>query len=539
MSATAKAYIANEFMMTPFKNEPLANFALADERKKMTDALQKVKTKLGKCYGIHTAEEIPLPTGKKFTSVNPCDPKEIIGYTACATEQDAENALKLVYEGSKKWKFTLAAERIRLTDKLADWMVERKYELSAWMVYEVGKTWREADADVAEAIDFCRYYAREMHRLSQPRLTQVVQGEKDLLTYHPKGVSVVIAPWNFPLAILTGMTMASLVCGNTVIIKPAEPSIVIAAMLVRGLKEVGFPLDSFFFCPGSGRVIGPKLVGDARVDMIAFTGSAEVGLYIIEEAAKKPKPGQRGVKKVIAEMGGKNAVIVDEDADLDEAITGCIHSAFGFQGQKCSALSRLLVHEKIYDSFVKRYVEAAKALKIGPSTNPEFQMGPVVDEASHKRILETIADGKKRMKVLFEAPAVPTNGYYVPPTIFECTTTAEPLFQNEIFGPVVVLKKIQSLDEGLADANSVQYALTGGIFSRSPSHIERACAEFEVGNLYVNRAITGAIVERHPFGGFKMSGCGSKAGGPDYLLQFLEPRTVAENTVRRGFAGES
>lgn len=537
MNAAPQYKNSNE-MMSPFKNEPLSQFALAEHRQKMQTALEKVHKQLGVSYGSHTADEVSL-TQKKITSINPSNPSEVIGYTASASLDEAERALQTVYEGSKKWRFVPAHERIALLEKLADWMAERKYELSAWMVYEVGKTWKEADADTAEAIDFCRYYAREMHRLSQPRVTQVVQGERDLLTYHPKGVSVVIAPWNFPFAILTGMAVASLVTGNTVIIKPAEQSVVIGAWLARGLKAVGFPLDSFYFLPGIGEEIGPKLVADPRVDLIAFTGSASVGLSIIEEAARKPKPGQRGVKKVIAEMGGKNAVIVDEDADLDEAIAGCLHSAFGFQGQKCSALSRLLVHQNVYDTFVKRFVEAARAIKIGPSQSPEFVMGPVIDREAQERILRTIADGKKRMKVLFESTNVPDNGFFVPPTIFETNNIQEPLFQNEIFGPVVVVKKIQSLQEGLSDANAVQYALTGGIYSRSPSHIEEAVEKFEVGNLYINRAITGATVERHPFGGFKFSGCGSKAGGPDYLLQFLEPRTISENTVRRGFAGES
>lgn len=525
-------------MMTPFKNEPLANFAMADERKKMTDALQRVKGLLGRTYDLHFGEVVASTSSKVITSVNPSDPKEVVGRAIAATLSDTEKALALMHTGSKSWKKTSAWERIELVEKLADWMVERKYDLSAWMVYEVGKTWREADADVCEGIDFCRYYAREMHRLSIPQVTQVVQGEKDLLTYHPKGVSVVIAPWNFPFAILAGMAVASLVTGNTVIIKPAEQSIAIGAMLAQGLKEVGFPADSFYFLSGVGEEIGPKLVEDARVDVIVFTGSAAVGLSIIEEGAKKPKAGQRGVKKVIAEMGGKNALIIDEDADLDEAITGAVHSAFGFQGQKCSALSRLLVHENVYDTFVKRFVDATKALKIGSPVNPEFQMGPVIDDEAQKRILKTIGEAKSRMKVLYEAPVVPGSGYFVPPTILECTSTSEYYFQNEIFGPVVLVKKVKSLDEALSDANAVPYALTGGIYSRSPSHIERAVAEFEVGNLYINRAITGATVQRHPFGGFKLSGIGSKAGGPDYLLQFLEPRTISENTVRRGFAGD-
>jgi RHH-type proline utilization regulon transcriptional repressor/proline dehydrogenase/delta 1-pyrroline-5-carboxylate dehydrogenase len=359
------------------------------------------------------------------------------------------------------------------------------------------------------------------------------------LTYHPKGVSVVIAPWNFPLAILTGMTVASLVAGSTCIFKPAEQSTVIAALLAQGLKAAGFPENVFYFLPGKGEEVGPVLTNDERVDIIVFTGSAEVGLSILESTAKKPGPKQRGVKKVIAEMGGKNALIIDEDADMDEALQAAIHSSFGFQGQKCSALSRLLVHSKIYDSFVPRFVEAAKSLRVGVSDNPEFQMGPVIDETAQKRILKTIQEGATRMKLLFQQTGLPTNGYYVPATIFECTDRHEPLFQNEIFGPVVCVKKFSNLDEALEDVNSVRYALTGGIFSRSPSHIQRAKERMEVGNLYINRAITGAVVQRHPFGGFKLSGVGSKAGGPDYLLQFLEPRLSSENMMRRGFVGEA
>ncbi|MBN8554224.1 MAG: L-glutamate gamma-semialdehyde dehydrogenase [Deltaproteobacteria bacterium] len=538
MSLKMKAKISEEqMMMSEFKNEPLANFTLEVERKKMMDALAKVKSEFGRTYGLHTADQVSSASNV-ITSRNPAFPDQIIGSTISATKEDADRALKIVTEGSKTWKKTPASERISLLEKLADWMVSHKYELSAWMVYEVGKSWKEADADTCEGIDFCRYYAREMNRLAEPRMTQMVLGENDTLAYFPKGVSVVIAPWNFPFAILAGMAVASLVTGNTVIIKPAEQSVVIGAKLAQGLKAVGFPQDAFFFLPGVGEEIGPMIVNDPRVDIIAFTGSADVGLSIIESAARKPKAGQRGVKKVIAEMGGKNALIIDEDADQDEAILGATHSAFGFQGQKCSALSRLLVHEKIYDAFVKRFVEAASGLKMGDPANPEFQMGPVIDEEAQKRILKTIQDAKTRMKVLFESKTPAGNGYFVPQTIFECTDAHEKWFQNEIFGPVILVKKFSTLEEGIELVNSVPYALTGGIYSRSPSHIEKAKAEMEVGNLYINRAITGATVQRHPFGGFKLSGIGSKAGGPDYLLQFLEARTVSENVVRRGFAGE-
>ncbi len=524
-------------MMLPFKNEAYLNFALEEDRKRMEEGLERVKSQLGKSYGLHTARILETSPKSKIESVNPAHSNQVIGSVELATKADAERALQIVTDGAKTWKRTPAEKRIELTEKLAEWMAARRCELAAWMVYEVGKTWREADADVCEAIDFCRYYAREMNRLAEPRVTQIIAGEKDLLSYHPKGVAVVIAPWNFPLAILTGMTIASLVTGNTVIFKPAETSVVIAAKLAQGLKEVGFPESSFYFLPGVGEEIGPLLVNDPRVDLIAFTGSAEVGLSIIQSAAQKPHPAQRGVKKVIAEMGGKNAMIIDDDADIDEAIAACVHSAFGFQGQKCSALSRLLVHEKIYDSFVKRFIEATRSLKIGNPGDPQYQVGPVIDETAQKRIQSTISDAKQRLKLLYQAENLPKVGYYVSPSIFEVENAEDPLFQKEIFGPVVAVMKIKDLDEGIHLANSVPYALTGGIFSRNPSHIEKAKAEFEVGNLYINRSCTGAIVERHPFGGFKMSGIGSKAGGPDYLLQFLEPRTHAENTVRRGFAG--
>lgn len=525
--------------LTPFKNASMLNFSEESARKKMMTALENVRRDFGKTYALHTGEVISSTSRKTIRSVNPANPDQVVGAVESASSADAEAALKLVTEGSKSWKRKPVDERIALTHALGDWMEERRFELAAWMVYEVGKNWREADGDVCEAIDFCRYYAHEMNRLAVPHQTQVVAGESDFLHYHPRGVSLVIAPWNFPLAILTGMAVASLVTGNTVIIKPAEQSSVIGAKLAQGLREVGFPANSFSFLPGVGEEIGPMLVNDPRVDLIVFTGSADVGLSIIRSAAEKPKPGQRGVKKVIAEMGGKNAVIVDEDADLDEAVAACAQSAFGFQGQKCSALSRLLVHEKVYDTFVKRFVEAAKSLRVGDPLMPEFQVGPVIDDEAQKRILSTIADAKTRLKVLFEGSTEGKSGYYVPPTVFEVTDTAEKWFQNEIFGPVIMVKKVGSLEQAVAEANSVNYALTGGIFSRSPSHIDYVKAEMEVGNLYINRGITGAIVQRHPFGGFKMSGIGSKAGGPDYLLQFLEPRTIAENTVRRGFAANS
>lgn len=526
--------------LNPFKNLSLLNFSQAEAREQMLRALESVKASFGKSYALEFGQEsVGQPSsGIKFlTSVNPANPKQILGYVQVAELHQAMNALEKVSKGARAWRQLPVQKRVQLLLDLAEWMTARRYELAAWMVYEVGKNWREADADLCEAVDFCNYYAREMNRLSEPRVTQVVQGEHDTLHYFPRGVSLVIAPWNFPLAILTGMTVASLVTGNTVLIKPAEQSSIIAAKLAQGLKAVGFPEGSFYFLPGYGEEIGPDLVSDPRVDMIVFTGSADVGLSIIETAARKPKAGQKGVKKVIAEMGGKNAVIIDEDADIDEAVVACVHSAFGFQGQKCSALSRLLVHEKIYDVFVRRFVDAAKSLRIGDPERAEFQVGPVIDEEAQQRILKTISECEGRLKVLYKANISGLNGYYVPPSIFEVEDINEKYFQNEIFGPVVLVKKVKTLTEAIDVANHSNYALTGGVFSRSPSHIDEVKRNLEVGNLYINRACTGAIVERHPFGGFKLSGVGSKAGGPDYLLQFVEPRTFSENTVRRGFAG--
>lgn len=529
-----------EKVLSPFENLAPRNFALEEDRLRMKAALENVHKELGSSVRLKSGEmALEKPRSSRFVeSLNPSKRSEVVGYVEFGDEKDAEMALAQCHQAAKAWSKTDPWHRISLVEKLADWLTDRRDILSAWMVFEVGKSWREADADTCETIDFCRYYAREMARLAKPRLTQDILGEKNELVYRPKGVGLVIAPWNFPLAIFTGMSVATLVTGNTLIMKPAEQSSVIASFLAQGLKAVGFPEDVFYFLPGEGEKIGPLLTNDPRVDVICFTGSAEVGLSIIEAGSKKPAPMARGVKKVIAEMGGKNALIVDEDADLDEAVVGAVHSAFGFQGQKCSALSRLIVHEKVYDSFVERFVAATKSLRVGPSTSPEYQVGPVIDEPAQRRIMRTIREAEERLKTLYIEENIPEGGYFVPPSIFELKSTEDSLFQNEIFGPVVGVLKVKSLDEAFAAANATRFALTGGIYSRSPQNIERAKREMEVGNLYINRSITGAIVERQPFGGFKLSGVGSKAGGPDYLLQFMEPRTITENTVRRGFAAE-
>jgi RHH-type proline utilization regulon transcriptional repressor/proline dehydrogenase/delta 1-pyrroline-5-carboxylate dehydrogenase len=404
------------------------------------------------------------------------------------------------------------------------------------MVYECGKPWREADGDVAESIDYCDFYGHEMLKLARPRRRDVA-GEENCYFYEPRGVATVIAPWNFPLAILCGMTSAALVAGNTVVMKPAEQSAVVGAKLMEVFQEAGLPAGVLHFLPGVGEVVGPVLVQHPAVAVIAFTGSRNVGVLINREAAVMA-PGQDHVKRVIAEMGGKNAVIVDEDADLDEAIHGVVASAFGYAGQKCSACSRVLVPDVLHDAFLARLVEATRSLKVAPAEDPGCAVGPVIDESAYRRILEAIKRGGGEAVTAFAGDVDPLagEGWYIGPRVFSDVAPRSYLAQEEIFGPVLAVLRYRGLDQALEIADGTGYALTGGIYSRSPANIERVKREFRVGNLYVNRRITGAIVDRQPFGGFKLSGIGSKAGGPDYLLQFVLPRTITENTLRRGFA---
>jgi RHH-type transcriptional regulator, proline utilization regulon repressor / proline dehydrogenase / delta 1-pyrroline-5-carboxylate dehydrogenase len=515
-----------------FYNESPVDFAIKMQREKMQHALAEWKQRLGRTYPI-VIDGKEIKTQRTIARENPSKTSEIVGQVCAASTQEAELAIQAAKKALPDWAKTPAEERARLLDKLADRMVAEKFRLAALQVLEVGKGWREADGDVAEAIDFCRYYAREMRALSKPKRMGRVPGEVSLYHYQPRGVSLVIAPWNFPLAILTGMVTASLVTGNTVIMKPAEQSSIIGSELMRLILEVGFPKGVAHFLPGYGEEVGEYLVNHKDVSLIAFTGSKPVGLHIMRQA-QNVLPGQQHIKRVIAELGGKNAIIVDSDADLDEAVTGMIYSAFGFQGQKCSACSRAIVIEPLYERFLERMLEAAKSLHIGSSEDPRSFMGPVVDEEAYKRILATIESAKSSSRLVFQGQA-PAGGYFVPPTIFADVDPNSDLAQKEIFGPVLAVIKAKDMDHALKIANSTEYALTGGLYSRSPATIERVKREFEVGNLYINRGNTGALVERHPFGGFKMSGVGSKAGGPDYLLQFMEPRVVTENTMRRGF----
>lgn len=516
-----------------FYNEPLVDFAIAKDREKMQKALSEMQASLPvKVPVIINNQEIL--SEKTLKRVNPSHTDQVVGVVHLATTQDAEKAMQTAQSAFKTWKQVPARERAALVDKLADIMSRDKFKLSATQVFEVGKPWAEADGDIAEAIDFCRYYARHMRELDKPLRVGHAPGENSQYVYKARGVTVVIAPWNFPLAILCGMVTAAAVTGNTVVMKPAEQSSVVALGLMKMIQEAGFPPGVINFLPGLGEVVGEYLVNHPLTTTIAFTGSKAVGLHILKQAAVV-HPGQSHVKRCIIEMGGKNAMIIDNDADLDEAVDGVLYSAFGFSGQKCSAASRVIVLDEVYDRFVDRLVAAAESIDVLPAENPKAYMGPVVDQEAYERILATIAEAEKSHNLLFKS-STPENGYFVPATIFGNVPGDAKLAQQEIFGPVVALIRAKDLNQALQIANSTEYALTGGLFSRSPANIARVREEFEVGNLYINRGITGAMVDRHPFGGFKMSGVGSKTGGPDYLKQYTEPACITENTLRRGFA---
>ncbi|MGE3807136.1 MAG: L-glutamate gamma-semialdehyde dehydrogenase [Gemmataceae bacterium] len=518
-----------------FHNEPLIDFSRAEARAAMERALEQVKGELGRTYPL-VIDNQPISTEGTIDSVNPSRFSQVVGRCSKSTTAHAERALQAARAAFPAWRDLPERQRANYFFQAAEVMRRRRYELAAWQVYECGKQWREADADVAESIDYCDYYASEMLRLAEPRRRNV-PGEDNEYFYEPRGVVVVIAPWNFPLAILTGMTAAALVTGNTAIMKPAEQSSVIAAKLMEIFQEVGLPAGVASYLPGIGEEIGPTLTQSKDVALIAFTGSKGVGLLLNRQAAETPT-GQDHVKRAIAEMGGKNAIIVDNDADLDEAVHGVALSAFGYAGQKCSACSRVVVLDAVYDQFLARLLEVTRSLKVAPADDPGSTIGPVIDAEAQKRILETIEKGKPEAELAYagDVSELAREGYFVGPHIFAGVKPDAVLAQEEIFGPVLAVIRVADLDEALRVANGTSYALTGGLYSRSPQHIARVKREFRVGNLYINRKITGAFVDRQPFGGFKLSGIGSKAGGPDYLLQFLQPRVVTENTMRRGFA---
>ncbi|CAN5857791.1 proline dehydrogenase family protein [soil metagenome] len=476
-----------------------------------------------------------LWTKRSITSVDPGDPSTEVAMSAACGPQEAAGAIASALAAWPGWSATPAAERSAVLFRAAYWMRERRGELATLEVFEAGKPWSEADADVCEAIDFCEYYGREMRRLDRGGVVQSPAGERNLMSYASRGVGVVIAPWNFPLAIPMGMTAAALVAGNVVVLKPAEQTPGVAWQIVRAFKAAGLPDGVLNFLPGYGEEVGPALVEHPDVCFVTFTGSRAVGLGIVETAARH-KPGQAQVKRVVAEMGGKNAIIVDSDADLDQAVPGIMHSAFGYAGQKCSAASRLIVLSSVYDETLERLAEAAKELIIGHPRQPGITVGPLIDEEAHRRVLGCVEQGRKEGREILVREDMPDTGWFAGPAIFDGLKPESELVRQEIFGPVLTVLKASTFEEAIRLAHDTEYALTGGLYSRLPSHLKRAAEQMRAGNIYLNRPTTGAIVGRQPFGGYGMSGVGSKAGGPDYLMQFLNPRVVTENMLRQGFA---
>jgi RHH-type transcriptional regulator, proline utilization regulon repressor / proline dehydrogenase / delta 1-pyrroline-5-carboxylate dehydrogenase len=529
-----------------FHNELVRDWTLSEHRGRFGEALKSTRETFPRKISLVIGGST-LKTGKEIVSINPNAPDEVVGIVTAATKEAAEQAMQTAKAAFPAWRDTHYRTRSEVLFEAASIARKRRYELAALQVFEVGKTWGEADADVCEAIDFLEYYGREMLRLGPPRRMGQVSGEMSHLLYEPRGICLVIAPWNFPLAISMGMTSAAIVTGNTVIYKPASQSPVVGSMVFEVFKQANLPSGVLNFLPGSGSEIGDHLVTHPDVATIAFTGSKDVGLRIVELASKSSVQGL-GVKQVIAEMGGKNASIVDADADLDDAIVHILQSAFGYQGQKCSACSRLIVLEENYDRLLERLKSAANSLHLGPPEDPKNYVGAVIEAAAMEKILDYLTIAKEEGSILLQRdipcttldPGLSTQDpFFVPLTIVVDIRPEHRLAQEEIFGPVLAVIKVENFDEALEVANSTQYALTGAVFSRSPENIARARREFRVGNLYINRGCTGALVGRHPFGGFKMSGVGSKAGGPDYLLQFMVPRSIVENTIRRGFAPSS
>jgi RHH-type proline utilization regulon transcriptional repressor/proline dehydrogenase/delta 1-pyrroline-5-carboxylate dehydrogenase len=518
----------------PFQNEPHRDWSLKIHRERFAEALHAVRKKSPYKIPLRIGSK-KITTRRKIRSINPNNPHEIVGITASAGQKEIAVAVAAAKSAFPSWRDTDPILRAEHLFQAATIARKRRYALAALEVFEVGKNWSEADADVCEAIDFLEYYGRHMIRLAAPRRMGKVPGELSHLFYEPRGVAVVIAPWNFPLAISMGMTSAALVAGNTVIFKPSSQSCITGSMVYSIFEQTKLPPGVLNFLPCPGDTIGDQLVEHPDVALICFTGSKEVGLRIIELAGKTHHAATQ-VKSVIAEMGGKNAIIVDADADLDEAVAHILQSAFGYQGQKCSACSRLIVLQEIYAKLLDRLRAAAESIELGSTENPEAFMGAVIDANARKKILHYINIGKKEGKCLLERNLQGVKGHFVPLTIFTDIRPYHRIAQEEIFGPLLAIMKASDFNEALEIANSTPYALTGSLFSRSPQNITAAKRKFRIGNLYINQGCTGAIVERHPFGGFKLSGIGSKAGGPDYLLQFMIPRNIVENTLRRGFA---
>jgi len=516
--------------VVPFRNEPLTDFSREENVRAFREALRRVESRFGAEYPLVIAGE-RIMTTDRILSTNPARPAELVGSVSRADTALADRAMEAALAAFETWRHVDPKARARILLRAASIMRRRKHELSATMVVEIGKTWAEADADTAEAIDFLEFYAREMYRLSEPQPLTRIPGEDNELYYIPLGVGLVIPPWNFPCAITVGMTSAAIVAGNTVILKPASLTPVIAAQFVEIMEEAGLPPGVLNYLPGPGASVGDYLVAHPKTRFISFTGSKEVGLRINETAARQA-PGQKWLKRVVAEMGGKDAIIVDREADLDDAAAAIVTSAYGFQGQKCSACSRAIIHKDVYDDMVGRIVERARRLAVGDPRDPAVNLGPVADKQAFQSILSYIEIGKKEGRLLLGGGPSPlaaeTGGYFIEPTIFEGVAPDARIAQEEIFGPVLAVHKASDFEEAIRMANDTEYGLTGSVFSRNRANLEYARKHFFVGNLYFNRKSTGALVGVHPFGGFNMSGTDSKAGGCDYLLLFTQAKAVSE-----------
>jgi len=513
-------------LLPEFRNEPLTDFSLETNRNAFHAALARVEARLP-IEGTNRISGKEVGAAKHFESVNPCDRKQVIGRFPQGTKDDAERAVEDAAAAFPAWSRVPPEERSALLLRISAILRKRKHEFSAMMVLEEAKSWSEADADTAEAIDFCEFYAREMERLAQPQPLTPYPGEKNDLEFIPLGVCAVIPPWNFPLAILCGMATAALVTGNTVVLKPSSDAAAIATMFLEACEEAGIPDGALNFVTGPGATVGNVLVEHPKTRMIAFTGSRDVGLEISEKAGRVA-PGQIWIKRALLEMGGKDFILVDETADLDEAANGVVAAAFGFQGQKCSACSRLIVHEKVHDELLEKIVAKTKTLTVGDVRDPENAVGAVINAGAQKRILEYVEIGRKEGRIVAGGEAGPEDGFFVMPTIVDGVKRNARLAREEIFGPVLAVLTVKDFDEGIDVANDTEYGLTGSLYSRDRDRLARGKRELFCGNLYLNRKCTGALVGVHPFGGFNMSGTDSKAGGREYLYLFTQAKAISE-----------
>jgi RHH-type proline utilization regulon transcriptional repressor/proline dehydrogenase/delta 1-pyrroline-5-carboxylate dehydrogenase len=516
--------------MKPFANEPVLELRRAPVRARLADALREHDAKLPLRVPVWIGNE--KREAEELVSTDPGEPGRVVANAAAAPPEEVDAALATAQRGFRQWAATPAQKRAEILVRAAQWLRERRLEAAALAVRECAKPWPEADGDICEAIDFLEYYARGALDVAQGAPILQVPGERNTMDYSPRGVCAVISPWNFPLAIPLGMTCAALATGNAAILKPAEQSPGCAYMLMRALREAGVPPDAVSLLPGEGDV-GAALVKDPRVHTIAFTGSGAVGLEIVREASIL-RPGQKHLKRVIAEMGGKNCVIVDSDADLDEVVPAVVASAFVYAGQKCSAAARVLAHEAIHDALLERLAGAVEVLEVGQASDLGIDVPPVIEQAAKERVERYAAEAEKEGRIAGRAASTPDGGWFATPTLAAELPEDSPVLNEEIFGPLLAVERVRSIEHACDRVDASPYALTGGLFARNPDTVDYVVDRTPVGNLYVNRSITGAMVGRQPFGGNRLSGTGTKAGGPGYLLQFVEPRVVTENTMRHG-----